>query len=159
MRTHARRLRTFAVAVPLWIVMVLTGGQWCLMPDSGGAHPVVSSAAGVGHGVLGEHAAAHAPDVGARAGVSQHVAPHAPDGSGPGARHEGHAGSPGHAASPVGGGGGAACESQAACSVAIIPGELQLTANAAPAVPRAVAPVRARPRSIAAAPELPPPRA
>ena len=45
--SSVRRALTLAVALPLWIVMILTGGQWCLMPGSASAHPVVSSAARV----------------------------------------------------------------------------------------------------------------
>lgn len=139
MRSPQHRLRTLAVALPLWIVMILTGGQWCLMPEGGAPHPVVSSAAGMGHAgeaVLGAH------------GTHAMAEPHS--------RHSQHSQHSQHGRS---GGDGASCESQAPCSVAI-------AAVAAPLVgapvPHRTAPrpwLPGEPPSFALAPELPPPRA
>lgn len=130
-----RRWLTGIVVLPVWIVMILTGGQWCLMPGSATAHAVVSSASTVGHAALGhsmEHASTAASD--------DH---HAPGSS--------RSGPPTH--------GPRGCESQAACSVAIAPAPLVVISAVSQVV---VQPPRLpvdRLASLVAAPELPPPRA
>ncbi|MFP5354962.1 MAG: hypothetical protein ACLGIK_07360 [Gemmatimonadota bacterium] len=128
--SSVRRALTLALALPLWIVMILTGGQWCLMPGSASAHSVVASAAGVGH--------ASAPEVRA-ATHAVAAAPHLPP------AHHGDSGRP--------------CESQTACSVAVAPATLQLTEAAALAPWQPAGPPPTRPASLVLAPELPPPRA
>jgi hypothetical protein len=142
-----RPLRTLVVAVPLWIVMILTGGQWCLMPQ-GVAHPVVSSASGVGHAGDGGHVATggHAVHAAAVQPVA-HDAHGAGDARSPGSSHRQHESN------------GASCESQAPCSVAIAAASLQLAESPAPHHAKSLTRVTARPHSLALAPELPPPRA
>lgn len=139
-----RRALALSVVLPLWIVTILTAGQWCLMPVDAAAHLAVSSAAGMGHAVAppahpgGPHAPSHAHTVGAAArdgSADLHSLP----------AHHGES--------------GRACESQAACSVAIAPAALQLTGEAEPAPWRPAGPPSTRPASLALAPELPPPRA
>ncbi len=133
MRSPFLRLRTLVVALPLWIVMILTGGQWCLMPEGGAPHPVVSSAAGMGHASAAGHdeRGTHAP-----AGEHSQHSQHGPSG-----------------------GDGASCESQAPCSVAIVATAAPLVDATVPhpAAPLPWAP--GQPHSLALAPELPPPRA
>lgn len=130
-----RRVLTGIVVLPVWIVMILTGGQWCLMPGTATAHAVVSSAATVGHAALGhsmEHASAAASEDHHASGSSQ-------------------SGQPAH--------GPRGCESQAACSVAIAPAPQDVIGSESQVV---VQPPRLhvdRLASLVAAPELPPPRA
>lgn len=143
-----RRALALTVALPLWIVMILTAGQWCVMPVGAAAHPVVSSATGMRHAValparVGEpHALPHAPSQAHSASAT------ARDGS-----------TDPHALPAHHGDGGRPCESQTACSVAIAPAELQLTEEAPPAPWQPAGPPSTRPASLALAPELPPPRA
>lgn len=146
-----RRALTLAVALPLWIVMILTGGQWCLMPGSASAHPVVSSAARVGHAAAPDAHAVHA-------GVTR-SAPHAPSHARQAlaAAHDGSADS--HLPPAHHGDSGRPCESQTACSVAIAPATLQLADAAALAPWQPAGPPPTRPASLVLAPELPPPRA
>lgn len=140
-----------AAALPLWIVMVLTGGQWCLMPGSAAAHPVVSGASRVGHAAEpGAHvrSAAH----GTRA-----VHQAAPEEAAYAAAAAAHAS--GHSRTSHHGEGERSCASQAACGVALAPAELQLAGTSAPGSWRVPAIPRERPASLTLAPELPPPRA
>jgi hypothetical protein len=156
-----RRIRTFALALPVWIVMILTGGEWCLMPGSATAHPMVSSAAGAGHAAgeghegVGHAASGHAASEHAASGhatsghaTSEHAPietpapdrPSAPDG-------------------PAHHGEGGGCESQAACSIAITPAAVQAARTSDRPVVRPTIDSSERPPSLVLAPELPPPRA
>lgn len=130
-----RRVLTALVVLPVWIVMILTGGQWCLMPGTATAHAVVSSAAMVGHAALGhsmEHASAAASEDHHASGSSQSGQPtHGPRG----------------------------CESQAACSVAIAPAPLEVIGSGPHVVVELPRLHVDRFASPVAAPELPPPRA
>jgi hypothetical protein len=136
-----RRIRTFALALPVWIVMILTGGEWCLMPGSATAHPMVSSAAGAGHAAgeghegVGHAARGHAP--------IETPAPDRPSGPDGPAHH----------------GEGGGCESQAACSIAITPAAVQAARTSDRPVVRPTIDSSERPPSLVLAPELPPPRA
>lgn len=140
--TFLRRARTALVVLPVWIVMILTGGQWCLMAGSATAHPVVSSAPAAGHAASSHSASAHDRSV-AQGEPVAHGEHGEHDASQPKSQEHGSGG----------------CESQAACSVAI---------DAAPrvaSVPERQRPVRparqpgAQLASLSLAPELPPPRA
>lgn len=143
--TFLRRTRTALVVLPVWIVMILTGGQWCLMAGSATAHPVVSSAPVGGHAASSHAASAHDRSVahGEQGEPVAHGEHGEHDASQPKSQEHGSGG----------------CESQAACSVAI---------DAAPrvaSVPERQRPVRparqpgAQLASLSLAPELPPPRA
>ncbi len=145
----ARRVLTVTVAFPLWIVMILIGGQWCLMPGSASAHPVVSSAIG-GHAMAMLELHDDQQEMGA--GMSHEQTPLAT-----GASHR--SGDDAAPANPGNGDRGQACASQAACSVAIAPAALQLTASGGFPHWRHQTLTRERPASHAPAPELPPPRA
>lgn len=130
-----RRVLTSIVVLPVWIVMILTGGQWCLMPGTATAHAVVSSAAMVGH-AAGAHSMEHAS---ATASEDHH------------ASGSSQSGTPTH--------GPRGCASQAACSVAIAPAPRIVIGSESQV---AVQPPRLhvdRLASLVAAPELPPPRA
>jgi hypothetical protein len=146
--TPVRRLRTLALALPVWIVMILTGGEWCLMPGSATAHPMVSSAAGAGHSAGGQHDT-RLHDVGApdesHAGALDGRAT-APDGTMP-------PGAPAH----HGDGGG--CESQAACSVAITPASWHVARGSGLPIVAPTIESSERPATLVYAPEIPPPRA
>lgn len=142
----SRRLRIAIVALPVWIVMILTGGQWCLMPGSAPAHPVVSSASMVGHAAqVGPHAGRHV----AAHGVAHRVT------------HDGAADDAAASAStqPDADHSPRSCESQTACSVAFAPAPI--AANEAVTVARAEQSRREADRlaSRSLTPELPPPRA
>lgn len=130
-----RRWLAAIVVLPVWIVMILTGGQWCLMPGTATAHAVVSSAATVGH-AAGAHAMEHAP-----AAASEEHHPSGPSQSG----------EPTH--------GPRGCESQAACSVAIAPAPLVVIGAEAQVAAQPPRLHVVRLASLVAAPELPPPRA
>lgn len=130
-----RRWLAAIVVLPVWIVMILTGGQWCLMPGTATAHAVVSSAATVGH-AAGAHAMEHA-----RAAASEEHHPSGPSQSG----------EPTH--------GPRGCESQAACSVAIAPAPLVVIGAEAQVAAQPPRLHVVRLASLVAAPELPPPRA
>lgn len=143
-----RRSLTVAVALPLWIVMILTGGQWCLMPGNASAHPVVSSAVRLGHAAV---EGAHAAERGAHAPAASH------DHGAAAATHGGKGGDGSHLSHHQQG--GRACESQTACSVVIAPAALQLTEGGTPAPWQPAASPGTPPASRSLAPELPPPRA
>ncbi len=143
--TFLRRTRTALVVLPVWIVMILTGGQWCLMAGSATAHPVVSSAPVGGHAASSHAASAHDRSVahGEQGEPVAHGEHGEHDASQPKSQEHGSGG----------------CESQAACSVAIAP------APRLASVPERQRPVRparqpgAQLASLSLAPELPPPRA
>jgi len=163
--------------------MILTGGEWCLMPGSAAAHPMVSSAAGAGHAAGGGHAAGERSAVVASGHDPHDVhgarVAHHPDGApSPGAPSQGDPahGDPGHGdpahgdrapvpdrTSPPGApthhadGGG--CESQAACSIAITPASWQVVRGGEGPLVRPTIDSSERPASLVLAPELPPPRA
>lgn len=155
-----RRSLTLAAALPLWIVMVLAGGQWCLMPGSAAAHSVVSGAMRVGQaaapGLPEVPEAPGTPGTPARSGAHGTHAAHRPapeDASSAAAHLSGHSPTSHH------GEGERSCASQAACSMALAPAELQLAGTGAPGSWRVPATPRERPASLTLAPELPPPRA
>jgi hypothetical protein len=136
--------------------MILTGGEWCLMPGSATAHPMVSSAAGAAHAVPDARVepGAHAPqaqDI-QHTGHTRH-GPHAP--STEGARES----APGAPSAPAHHTDGAGCESQAACSIAIPPATRLIARGGSPPHVLPTIESSARPRSHGVAPELPPPRA
>jgi hypothetical protein len=137
---------TAGIALPIWIVMILTGGQWCLMPGAVSAHVVVSSAGGAGHAERDAHAA-HSTAL----SPSQHAGDVAHDRAQGDSHHHAPAEQQDHASR--------GCESQAACSVAIAPAEVPVaTASVASrGEPTVLRPEHPASRSLA--PELPPPRA
>jgi len=153
---------TAALALPIWVVTILTSGQWCLMSGSANAHVVVSSAGGAGH-------AAHARQ---QAGAAvAHVAHGAHGGHAPAmdpeARHV-EVGAvvvtstqhdPSTHAPASHGDAGLACESQAACSVPMLAAAHDDAATPNRALAALAAWSRGEPDSRTAAPELPPPRA
>ncbi|HEX4935134.1 MAG TPA: hypothetical protein VFV33_18245 [Gemmatimonadaceae bacterium] len=166
--TPLRRRVTGLAVFPLWIIMVLTGGQWCLMPGSASAHPVVSSAPMVGHaamteGVRGAHSQdAHAQDAHARGTGHHAVRDAATDAAvaAPGATvHDATTLGATMPSRPASEHGPRDCESQAACSVAIAPAPVLAGAppTDAPPHPRRLRVDRLLSRTQS--PELPPPRA
>ncbi len=138
--TRRRRFAVLALALPAWIVMILGGGEWCLMPGSASARQVSERGAHAAQAVAAvEHDAhsAHRGHQAARAGddVSRHDVP--------ASHHSGDA---------------RTCASPAACSVAVAPARWTLVARA-PLPLRPLVGSVDRPTSIVLAPELPPPRA
>lgn len=151
-----RRLSVLALALPAWIVMILAGGEWCLMPGSArarvdadhGSASATTAALGArnarsarnSHGAHGAHGA-HAVQL-AESGPGEHAG-HTPIP----AQHDSH-----HS------GESRTCSSAAACSVAVATARwTQLEARVHAARPLLVRADRLT--SIALAPELPPPRA
>ncbi len=150
-----RRFVVMAFAFPAWIVMILAGGEWCLMPGGASARVVAqhegTSTTIVSHAERSAHGGAHGRTVqltdAERVFHAQHPtdrhapAPHAP------IQHQSH-----HT------GDSNACTSPSACTVAVATPGWSLSAGRAHADRPLI--VRAdRPASIALSPELPPPRA
>lgn len=149
-----RRVATAALSLPMWIVMILTGGEWCLMP---GAHVALE-------GPTATVTRAHAMP----ADIGEHAAHLANAGEADAAR--GGAAAPHHGAhgdattAPVGGSthhgaDGGACGSRAMCGVAVAPTARLLVARASRPPMRPVIVAVDRPASVTFAPEIPPPRA
>ncbi len=183
-----RRFAVLALALPAWIVMILAGGEWCLMPasasarlvaeegstsavsDEHAAHAASATRLGVGvHGVQLTDAgrATRAHRASAEHAPTQHAPPqHAPPQHAP-AQHAPAQHAPAQHApaqhAPAQhqthhSGDTGTCTSPSACSVAVATARWTLMSGGTHADRPLL--VRAdRPTSIALAPELPPPRA
>lgn len=135
--TNRRRLSVLALALPTWIVMILAGGEGCLMPGSVSARLVAERGR---HDVVPSAQHTHAGHTTAPAAAATHDASHP-------VRNRSH-----HS------GDARTCTAPAACSVAVAP--VRWTFIDPPVLPARPQFVSAdRPASVAVAPELPPPRA
>ena len=135
--TLLRRSLAAIVVLPVWIVMILTGGQWCLMPGSATAHPVAGHEGGASASrAQAHHAMAHSQALAEQSTSEDH---------------------PSHSTRQEHGPRG--CESQTACSVAIAPAPQFASLPAHQRAARASRLHVDRLASLVLAPELPPPRA
>ena len=186
-RRFAHRFATLAFSLPMWIALILTGGEWCLMPGAHAVLPALSATAlpaGTVATAVGVHGAqsrreAAAPEAAEHQAAAHQAAGHggdafvepvsvgAHDGAGAGAA----AGAATHARADVDvapsssqgsshhGLDDGACGPRVVCSVAVAPEVRVLLDRATTPVVRPVIVGVDRPTSVTFAPEIPPPRA